>query len=113
MSILRARHFRRNMSPPEAALWNVLRAAPLRSFHFRRQVPIGPFYADFASHTAKLVIEVDGGQHTTDAAIAHDRRRDDFLAAQGYHVLRINTVDVLRNVGGVVQAILAMEPRGP
>ena len=101
------------MSPPEAALWNVLRAEPLKRLHFRRQVPPGPYYADFASHVARLVIEVDGWQHTSDEAIAYDRRRDNFVKAQGYQVLRLTTPDVLLSMEGVVQAILAMIPPTP
>jgi len=60
MSIIRARSLRKRLSPPEAKLWNALRIEALRPYHFRRQVPIGPFYADFASHSASLVVEVDG-----------------------------------------------------
>ena len=105
MSIARARTLRRQMSPPEARLWNVLRMDPLRAFHFRRQVPIGPYYADFASHAAKLVIEVDGGQHFTDAGLAHDTRRDAFLRQRGYRVVRFTTTDVLGRLDDVARLI--------
>jgi very-short-patch-repair endonuclease len=93
------------MSPPEARLWNMLRMEPLDAVHFRRQVPIGPYYADFASHRARLVIEVDGSFHTTDHAIAHDTRRDVFIEGQGYRVLRFTTTDVLYHLDGVYLAI--------
>jgi very-short-patch-repair endonuclease len=85
----------------------MLRGHQLRAFHFRRQVSFGPYYTDFASHTAKLVIEVDGGQHTTDSAIAYDQRRDRFIRAQGYRVLRFTSLDVLNELNGVFVAVLA------
>ncbi|MDO8358695.1 MAG: DUF559 domain-containing protein [Devosia sp.] len=107
MSITRARTLRRRMSPPEAALWNALRMEPLSALHVRRQVPLGPYYADFASHGARLVIEVDGSGHSTDAAIAYDTRRTAFLEAEGYQVLRFNTLDVLHHLDAVLTAILA------
>jgi very-short-patch-repair endonuclease len=93
------------MSPPEARLWNMLRMEPLEAFHFRRQVPLGPYYVDFASHRARLVIEVDGSQHTTDRAIAYDARRDAFMQGQGYRMLRFTTMDVLNHLDGVYLAI--------
>ena len=101
------------MSLPEATLWNVLRADPFAPFHFRRQVQLGPFYADFASHRARLVIEVDGSQHFTDGEIAYDARRDAFLRGQGYKVLRVTTLDVLTNLDGVHSAIAALLPHPP
>ncbi len=110
MSITRARSMRRRMSPPEARLWNALRMEPLRALHFRRQVPLGPYYADFASHTARLIIEVDGSAHTTDDAIAYDARRTAFLAAEGYRVLRFTTLDVLHHLDAVFATLLAAAP---
>jgi len=110
MSIARARSLRRQLSPAEARLWNALRTEPLKPWHFRRQMPIGPYYADFASRTGRLIIEVDGAQHFTDAAAAHDARRDTFLRAEGYRVLRVTSADVLNRLDGVHAAILAALP---
>ena len=98
---------RRKMSPPEARLWNALRNEQVRHLHFRRQVPIGPYFADFSSHTAKLVIEVDGFQHFTEAGQAHDARRTVFLESRGYRVIRFNAGQVLNDLQGVFDAILA------
>ena len=56
MSIARARSLRRKMPPAEARLWTLLRTPALRPHHFRRQVPLGPYYADFASHGVRLVV---------------------------------------------------------
>jgi very-short-patch-repair endonuclease len=93
------------MSPPEARLWNALRAEPLSDFHFRRQVPLGPYYADFASHRGRLVIEVDGATHGTDASIARDERRTAFINGQGYVVLRFATTDILGRLDDVIATI--------
>jgi len=53
-------------------------------------VPIGPYIADFACHAVKLVIEIDGGQHFEAEGLARDQRRDAFLTARGFQVLRFN-----------------------
>jgi len=86
-------------------LWRVLRIYKDKGFHFRRQVPMGSYIADFVCHKAKLVIEVDGGQHGTDAGIAADKTRTAWLETQGYRVVRIWNNDVLGNIEGVTQLI--------
>ena len=88
-------------------MWRLL--FPLRTgcFHFRKQAPIGPYIADFACHHAKLIVEVDGDTHGTDAGIARDRRRDAFLSGEGYTVLHFSNHDVLHNGEGVSAAIAA------
>jgi very-short-patch-repair endonuclease len=106
MSIHRARQLRKSMSPAEARMWNLLRMEPFGSLHFRRQVEIGPYYADFASRKRKLVIEVDGSQHYEDAAIAYDARRTRVMEAEGYAVLRFATTDVLYHLDGVQMMIM-------
>jgi very-short-patch-repair endonuclease len=106
MSIQRARELRKSMSPPEARMWTMLRLPPFKALHFRRQMQIGPYYADFASFRAKLVIEVDGAQHFEDAAQTYDARRTRFIEAEGYRVLRFSTMDVLQYLDGVHAAIL-------
>ena len=88
-------------------MWKVLRTVSFKLYHFRRQVPLGPYYADFASHSARLVIEVDGGGHTADSAVAHDARRTTFMETQGYRVLRFTTLQVLGDVNVVIDTIAA------
>jgi len=88
----------------ERKLWWHLRhrlAAP--GTHFRRQVGIGRYIADFASHGAKLIIEVDGGQHSDQVAI--DSRRTKFFKSRGYRVVRYWNNDVMTNIDGVLQDI--------
>ena len=100
INVTRARAMRRDPTDAERAMWLILRRdfAPWR---FRRQVPIGPAIADFASHRARLVIEVDGGQHDPQA----DAARDAAIRAEGYRVVRFWNNDVLGNGDGVASAI--------
>jgi very-short-patch-repair endonuclease len=107
MTIERARQLRKSMSPAEAKMWTVLRQDPFKSFHFRRQMQIGPYYADFASFKAKLVIEIDGSQHYEDAAISYDERRTLVIEAEGYQVVRFATTNVMYHMNGVSIALLA------
>jgi very-short-patch-repair endonuclease len=90
------------MTVPERVLWRAVREA-LPEHHWRKQVPFGRYFADFACHSAKLVIELDGGQHA--AAERYDAERTRFLEAQGYRVLRFWNNDVLSNTAGVLERI--------
>jgi very-short-patch-repair endonuclease len=90
------------MTAAERVLWRALRGTN-PEWHWRKQVPLGPYFADFASHSAKLIIEVDGGQHATD--LVHDAERTRFLESHGYRVLRFWNNDVLANTAGVVEQI--------
>jgi very-short-patch-repair endonuclease len=84
------------MTEAERALWRLLRVA-FSDWRFRRQVPIRHFIADFASHRAKLIIEVDGGQHETSI----DAPRTEVLKEEGYRVVRFWNHEVLGNPDGV------------
>lgn len=95
----RARALRSRMSDAERKLWYALRDRRFSDFKFRRQVPVGPFIADFVCFESRLVIELDGGQH---AESYHDLRRDRWFAANGFQVLRFWNSDVLSNIEGVV-----------
>ena len=68
-------------------------------------MPIGTYIADFASHAARLVVEVDGGQH--DLSSEQEERRTRFLEGEGYRVVRFWNNDVLSNLDGVQQVIVA------
>ncbi|QWG12138.1 DUF559 domain-containing protein [Bradyrhizobium sediminis] len=98
----RARALRRDATEAEKKLWQHLRQPPFKQHHFRRQATIGPYFADFASHQLRMVIEVDGGQHSDNIA---DNRRTSCLASEGYRVLRFWNNDVLGNMSGVLAAI--------
>jgi len=108
MSIERARHLRKVMPPSEAVMWDALRTLKPLGLHFRRQAPLGRYYADFACHHPRLVLEIDGWTHD-DAA--YDAARDAFMRASGYRVIRVSNEDVLHNVDGVVRMVLAATRR--
>ncbi|WP_092954774.1 endonuclease domain-containing protein [Falsiroseomonas stagni] len=95
-----ARRLRRDATEAEQKLWALLQQEAL-GVRFRRQHPIPPYFADFACTAMKLVIEVDGGQHSG----PHDATRDAAMAAQGWRVLRYWNNDVLANADGVVSDI--------
>ena len=98
----RARALRRDPTEAEKKLWIHLRDIFPGKSHFRRQATIGPYFADFACHQTKVVIEVDGGQHADNA---RDERRTDYLVSRGYRVLRFWNHDVLSNIEGVLESI--------
>jgi len=85
-------------------LWERLRNNQLGT-HFRRQAPFGKYTLDFVSIKARLVVEVDGFQHTTRKGRAHDRRRDGFLGHNGFRTLRFSNDEVLSDIGRVIEAI--------
>jgi very-short-patch-repair endonuclease len=112
-AVQRARQLRRDSAEAEKRLWQALRSK-LPEYKWRRQLPIGPYFADFACFAEKLVIELDGGQHA--AAATQDASRTRFLEAQGYRVLRFWNNDVLDNSDGVLEVIaseLSSSPSQP
>ncbi len=84
-------------------LWLSLRDRRLDGYKFVRQFVIGPYVADFACRDRRLVVELDGGQHSENK---RDEDRDTFLTKQGYRVLRFWNNDVMSNRHGVLEAIL-------
>jgi very-short-patch-repair endonuclease len=84
-------------------MWSVLRDRRLRGFKFRRQVPIGRHIADFASHEAKLIIELDGSQHSESR---RDVVRDAELRRRGFEVLRFWNTDALKHRDSVLTLVL-------
>src|SRR5262249_6943064 len=101
----RARDLRRAMTEAEKKLWWQLRQLPLANSHFRRQAAIGPYFADFASHKCRVVIEVDGGGHGEARQAAFDRKRSAYLKSRGYRVLRFWDNEVLQEIEGVMTLI--------
>ena len=99
----RSRQLRREMTDAERRLWGLLSNRQIYGVRFRRQVPFGPFIADFASHEARLVVEIDGGQHA-DRSMSEGNRTA-FLADEGYRVLRFWNNEVIENLDGVYAVI--------
>jgi very-short-patch-repair endonuclease len=106
---LRARQLRRDSTEAEKRLLRALRSK-LPPYKWRHQMPIGPYFADFACFSEKLVVELDGGQHA-DAA-EYDAARTRFIESNGYRVLRFWNSDVLSNSDGVLEEISLSLGRG-
>ena len=100
----RARKLRRNQTEAEGKLWYLLRNRRLAGYKFKRQVPIGPFIADFACAELELIVEADGGQHADQRA--YDEKRSRRLESDGWHVLRFWNNEILNNIEGVAETLL-------
>ncbi len=99
-----ARNLRRNLTDAERALWRHLRQRQVAGLKFRRQHPIGRYILDFVCLEARVVIELDGGQHADRHGA--DQERTAWLEARGYRVLRFWNTEVLENPEGVMEVIL-------
>src|SRR5882724_5923536 len=100
-----ARRLRANATNAEAILWRQLRKLETEGTRFRRQVPVGPYVADFACMASRLVIELDGSQHGEDPAKTRDEERTRWLDSEGYRVLRFWNNDITKNLNGVLETI--------
>jgi very-short-patch-repair endonuclease len=98
-----ARELRNNATDAERLLWRSLRGRQLAGFRFRRQMPIAGYIADFASPDARLVVELDGGQHAD--RIEYDQRRCEVMADAGYRIVRYWNHDVLTRTADVLADI--------
>ena len=108
----RSRRLRRNATDAERKLWSVLRSRQHNGFKFRKQVEIDGFIVDFLCPKKRLIIEVDGGQHTPE----RDARRTAYLESQGFRLIRFWNNDVLENLDGVwtvIEQALASTPPHP
>jgi very-short-patch-repair endonuclease len=101
----RARDLRRDQTEAERRLWKLVRNRQLGGFKFRRQYPIDHYIVDFACADARLVIELDGGQHAQRADADADRTRA--LESCGWEVMRFWNGDVIENERGVAETIIA------
>jgi very-short-patch-repair endonuclease len=107
----RARQLRRQSTPAETALWELLRGRRIDGAKFRRQQPLGPFIVDFVCVEAWLVVEADGAPHFPKPP--HDQMRDHWLSAAGLLVLRLPNHQILHHPDYVVQRIRAALRRAP
>jgi adenine-specific DNA-methyltransferase len=87
MTSSRVRQLRRNLTQAERLLWTRLRDRQLAGHKFRRQVAIGPFIGDFVCFDARLIVELDGGQHGQEWHLRHDEARTAWLEGKGFRVL--------------------------
>ena len=111
-TVTQARRLRRQMSPPEARLWNALRRGGLDGLKFRRQHPFGRCVLDFYCAALRLAVEVDGSDHTLDGRPERDVARDQWLRIQGVTTLRIPAHEVMNSVDSAVSAIRAFIAEG-
>ena len=109
-AVAKARGLRRSSTAEERTLWQTLRTSAIEA-KFRRQAPIGSYFVDFVSRSARLIIELDGGHHAFQQDYDDERTR--FLQREGYRVMRFWNRDVAENLDGVFRAIedaLALSP---
>src|SRR6185503_17344639 len=112
ISIERARRLRCEPTDAERHLWYQLRRKNLGDWRFRRQAPIGRYIVDFVCFEARLIVELDGGQHA-EARQLYDAARTAWLEAEGFRVLRFWNNDVLTNTVGVLEEIVRTLPSHP
>jgi very-short-patch-repair endonuclease len=103
----RAKQLRSNATEPEQRLWRALKQIPVYGSHFRRQVPIGTYVADFACLKARLIIELDGGHHSQNDVAAKDEARTRWLETEGYRIVRFWNAELIQNMNGVLDTIYA------
>ncbi len=102
----RARILRKAETAAEIKLWEQLRNRRLSGLKFVRQLPIGPYVADFVCRECKLIIEVDGATHSSDEEVAYDTRRTAYLEGAGYRVVHVWNLDVFKYLDGVLETVL-------
>jgi very-short-patch-repair endonuclease len=100
-----SQNLRGTMTDAEILLWSKIKGKQLKGVQFYRQKIIGRYIVDFYCAAAKLVIEVDGGQHYTDDGRTKGAIRDAYIKSLGLKVLRYSDIDVLKNIEGVVENI--------
>ncbi len=109
-----AKRLRRDMTDAERVLWREVRAHRFAGFKFKRQEPLGLYVVDFVCYAAKLIVELDGGQHADQREADAERTR--WLESRGFRVIRFWNNEVLANTGGILQEIekmLGTDPSPP
>ena len=101
----KAGDLRKNMTPQERKLWNILKNRQFYGYRFRRQFPIGKYIVDFVCREKKIIIELDGGQHNDPTEIQYDIDRTKFMATEGYSVVRFWNNDIDKNLVGVYKEL--------
>ena len=101
----KARSLRHMLTKGEVLLWLELRELKASGLLFRKQAAIGPYVVDFVCHSAKLIAEVDGDLHETEASKRHDANRDTFLRSLGYQIMRLDYPDVIANPWNCAQLV--------
>ena len=97
-----ARNLRKNSTIQERRLWNLLKNRQFHNLKFKRQQPISDYIVDFICKEAKIIIEIDGGQHNEPENIEYDKTRTEYLNTLGYKVIRFWNNEIYENIEGVV-----------
>ena len=105
-NVQRARALREDDTEAEKRLWERLRSRRLGGLKFVRQLPVGPYFADFACRKRKLIVELDGVTHSRPEEASHDAVRTEVLERQGFRVMRFWNLEVFTNLDGVLESIL-------
>ena len=100
-----SRKLRTDMTDAEQLLWKHVRRKQIGDIQFYRQKPIGNYIVDFYAPAAKLVVELDGGQHFIDEHLKQDQKRDTYLASMNLKVLRFDNLQVLKSLSDVLEEI--------
>ena len=100
-----AKNLRKNITKQEYKLWNIIRAGRFYGYKFKRQTPIGNYIVDFVCKEAKIIIEIDGGQHNEGVNIQKDEERTAYLSNKGYKVHRFWNNEIDQNFDGVYQKL--------
>ena len=100
-----AKALRKNITKQELKLWEMIRAGRFYGYKFKRQTPIGNYIVDFVCREAKIIIEIDGGQHNEVVNIKADEERTEYLSSNGYKVYRFWNNEVDQNIDGVYQKL--------
>ncbi|MCJ2035038.1 endonuclease domain-containing protein [Methylobacterium sp. J-068] len=100
-----AREQRRLVTRAEALFWEQVRGGRCNRHKFRRQVPIAPYIVDFLCPSARLIVELDGEPHETEERKIRDAKRDAWLTAQGFQILRFPNDCVLDNLPAVMSQV--------
>jgi very-short-patch-repair endonuclease len=108
-----SKDLRTNMTNCEIYLWSRLKSKQLNNLQFYRQKIIGNYIVDFYCPKAKLIIELDGGQHYTNEGQKRDNIRDDFMNNLGLKILRFSDKEVMSNINGVLFKIIEIIEENP
>ena len=103
--IEKSRQLRKNMTPQERKLWDIIKNRQFFGYRFRRQFPLSQYIVDFICREKKIIIEIDGGQHNEIKNIQYDNKRTEYLISEGYKVLRFWNNDIDKNIGGVYETL--------
>ncbi|MGH7026467.1 endonuclease domain-containing protein [Brevundimonas sp.] len=101
----RARVLRQASGRAEECVWSAVRGGRIDGYKFRRQHPVGPYFADFACDPLRLIIEVDGGVHRLDEVAARDLERQQALEALGWTVIRVTNDQVYEAPERLLEAV--------